>query len=189
MENKKLIGAIIVLVIVLVGVVWIIRDSAAPAEPQSQVPQPPKEETPPYNTTYLIDGESITLSRGKAEEAAAPGSAEMVLWELVEQPVSGHLNGDDKWDAAMILRRSGAGSGVFYYAVAAIFTPEGPETVEGFPLGDRIVPQSILVDKGHAVVTYLDRAPGEPMTAPPSVPVTKMLMAEGGRFTEVTGAH
>lgn len=188
MENKKLVGAIIILLIAGAGIVWIVRDSMRSA-PQGAPPSIPAQETPPYNTTYLIDGKPVTLVKGKAEEAAAPGSAERIIWEVVEQPVSGQLNGDDKWDAAMLLRRSGTGSGVFYYVIAALFAPEGPQTTEGFLLGDRIVPQSLIVDKGHIMVTYLTRAEGESFTDAPSLPVTKMLMVSGKTLTEIQGGH
>ena len=66
------------------------------------------------------------------------------------------------------------GSGTFFYAVAALNTERGYVGSDGYFLGDRIAPQSTNESPNprHVdviVVNYADRAPGEPMTAAPSV--------------------
>ena len=64
--------------------------------------------------------------------------------------------------------------GTFYYAVAALKTPNGYIGSDGYLLGDRIAPQTTelspnLKHVGVVVFNYADRAPGEPMTIRPAI--------------------
>lgn len=134
----------------------------------------------PLNATYMVDGQSVTLVNGRAEEAAAPGSASQITTTVFGEPVSGDLNADGKTDAALILVQDTGGSGTFYYAAAEINTT-GAATMgtNAILLGDRIAPQNIDIENGQVVVNYADRAPGEPMTTQPSVGVTKYFVLSG----------
>jgi len=51
-------------------------------------------------------------------------------------------------------------------------------------LGDRIAPQTTEIKNGQVIVNYADRAAGEPMTARPSVGVSKYLKVEGTTLVE-----
>jgi hypothetical protein len=85
------------------------------------------------------------------------------------------LDGDGTDDIAFIVTQQPGGSGTFYYVVAAVQKVDGSYVgSDGYFLGDRIAPQNIVVSqnprhKNVIVVNYADRAPGEPMTAQPSV--------------------
>ena len=126
------------------------------------------------NATYLIEGVPVTLKNGEAQTPAAPGSSSMVTTKYFGNELKTDLNGDGKQDVAFILTQNSGGSGTFYYAVAAIDTGSGYVGSDGYPLGDRIAPQTTNLSqnpnqKGVVVFNYADRAAGEPMTAAPSV--------------------
>ena len=123
---------------------------------------------------YEVDGARIRLQDGHAETEAAPGSATKVVTRYFGNELRTDLDGDGREDIAFILTQEGGGSGTFYYAVAALNTPEGFVGSDGYFLGDRIAPQSTDVSPNPrhqrvVVFNYADRAPGEPMSAQPSV--------------------
>src|SRR5438132_954973 len=77
------------------------------------------------NISYTIDGQKILLKKGTAEMPAAPGSDETVTTEYFGNDVHGDFNNDGQQDIAFILTQSGAGTGVFFYTVAALKTSSG----------------------------------------------------------------
>jgi hypothetical protein len=139
----------------------------------------------PTNATYIIDGQPAALVDGKAQVAAAPGSAEQVTTSIFGEPASGDLNGDGRPDAAMILVQDSGGSGIFYYVAAAINTTGGAEGSNAILLGDRIAPQNIEIQNGQIVVNYADRNPGEPMATAPSVGVTKYFIYQSSTLQSI----
>jgi hypothetical protein len=126
------------------------------------------------NATYMIEGQAVTLRDGVAETEAAPQSAAKVVTRVFGNELVTDLDGDGDEDVALVLTQSTGGSGTFYYAVAALQTPEGYVGSDGYLLGDRIAPQSTerSMNPQHVdvvVFNYAERAPGEAMTTPPSV--------------------
>ena len=133
----------------------------------------------PLNATYIIEGQPVTLTDGKAATQAAPGSAAMIATAVFGEPASGDLNGDGMPDAALILVQDPGGSGIFYYAAAAINASGTAQGTNAVLLGDRVAPQNIQIQNGQIVVNYADRNAGESMATPPSVGVTKYLIYRG----------
>ena len=128
----------------------------------------------PKNTSYMLDGQHVQLIDGKAEVEAAPGSATKIVTSYFGNEVTADLNGDGRKDVAFIITQTTGGSGTFYYAVAALNTPDGWMGSDGYLMGDRIAPQATTLSqnpkqKGVVVFNFAERAPGEPMTAQPSV--------------------
>src|SRR3989338_5835156 len=127
------------------------------------------------DATYLIEGEPVTLVDGVAETEATPGSASKTITRYFGNEVKGDLNGDMINDLAFILTQETGGSGTFYYVVGEIQNADNTyEGTHAVLLGDRIAPQTTEMSrnpnhKNVIVVNYADRAPGEPMTAQPSV--------------------
>jgi hypothetical protein len=85
------------------------------------------------------------------------------------------------------LSQNTGGSGTFFYAVGAIITDDGYVGTDGYLLGDRIAPQTINPSpnprhKDVVVVNYADRAPGEPMSAQPSVGKSAYLKLDSSRM-------
>lgn len=139
------------------------------------------------NATYQVSdapGGTVTLKDGKASVEIAPGSATKYEATLGEQTASGDLNGDGVADAADILITSPGGSGTFYY-VAAVPNQNGAAgTGVTALLGDRVKVQTLGIANGAINVTYLDRKEGEPMSADPTVPVSKTYVLENGKLVE-----
>jgi len=128
----------------------------------------------PKNAEYLIEGERVQLVDGAATTEAAPGSASKIVTRYFGNAVNADLNDDGREDAVFLLTQEPGGSGIFFYVVAALNTERGYVGSMGLLLGDRIAPQTTHMSqdpehKNVIVVNYADRAPGEPMTAQPSV--------------------
>lgn len=144
------------------------------------------------NASYSLGKESITLVNGVFEKQAAPGSATVNKTQVWEQPVIGDLNADGKEDAAVGLINSPGGSGTFYYIAAAI-KDAGTKNFKGTNavlLGDRIQLSKISIENNIITVAYKTRKPNEPMTAAPSVEVSKKFKVENGSLKEiVSGAE
>lgn len=126
------------------------------------------------NAEYVIEGQRIKLTDGVSETEAAPGSASKIITRYFGNEVRHDLNSDGREDVVFLLTQETGGSGTFFYAVAALNTERGYTGSEGLLLGDRIAPQTTEIsrDPSHEnviVVNYAERAPGEPMTAQPSI--------------------
>ena len=158
-------------------------------ETETNVSTPPaSEETAvfdPQNCTYTIEGERVALVNGSAEEAAATGTASKVTTRYFGNKVLGDFNEDGYTDDAFLLTQDRGGSGTFYYLVAALKTENGCQGTNAVLLGDRIAPQTTEYRNGEIIVNYAERAPGEPMTAAPSIGVSKYLKVDGNSLVEV----
>jgi hypothetical protein len=123
---------------------------------------------------YTINGQKIKLSKGVAETEIAPGSASKLITRYFGNELRVDLDGDGSKDAVFILTQETGGSGLFYYAVAALYKDGYFTGSDGYLLGDRIAPQTTEMSrnpkhKNVVVVNYAERAPGEPMTTQPSI--------------------
>ena len=136
------------------------------------------------DATYEVGGKSVKLTNGLSEVEAAPGSASKVATRVFGNEAQADLNGDGLGDVAFLLTQSPGGSGTFYYAVVALRTADGWRGTNAILLGDRIAPQTTSISSTTILVNYADRNPGEPMTARPSLGVTKRLSIVNGRLTE-----
>ena len=132
-----------------------------------------------HDGTYTIAGEKITLKNGISEIEAAPGSASKIFTKYFGNDLKHDINDDGIVDDIFIVTQETGGSGVFYYVVALVSTPNGLVGSNGVLLGDRIAPQTINMDEGKTanginkqnviVVNYADRKSGESFTFTPSV--------------------
>ena len=185
MSKTKFILIIIVIVVVAIGAVLFIgREAKAPVSSQ---PGQTQAQFDPMNATYVIDGQSYALVNGVSEVAAAPGSASKITTRYFGNQATGDLNGDGIPDYGFLITQDGGGSGTFFYAVAAIKTGSGYKMTNAYFLGDRIAPQSTQIVGQELVVNYADRASGEPMTAQPSVGVSKYFkVSSDNQLLEIT---
>lgn len=140
------------------------------------------------NLTVIIDQQSFDLRDGVAEVAAGPGSSATNTLSIVGDPVSGEVGADGRTGTALLLRNDPGGSGIFYYAVLAINDGEHYHATNALPLGDRIVPKGIDVTDGRFAYRFLERRPGEPMAAEPSVEKTVVVRLDpaGDRISAVS---
>ncbi len=64
----------------------------------------------PLNTTYILEGQSVKLANGLAEQTI-PGSVSKIVTQAFGKPFYGDLDGDGLKDSVMFLTQSGGGSG------------------------------------------------------------------------------
>lgn len=131
----------------------------------------------PMNATYIIDGQEISLVDGASESDGAET-------KIFGQPVEGDINNDGQADSTFFLYQDTSGTGTFFFVVASIKTGEGYESLPAFFIGDRIAPQNIRINNGVIEANYATRRENEPMTASPSVGVTKYLVYKNGELKE-----
>jgi hypothetical protein len=186
MEPRRFfVGRAIGLVIVIVVVLLIAGFSWLNTYIYQQKQGPGGSQQSYKDSTYLVEGKPVTLTNGESEAEAAPGSASSVVTKIFGNEAEGDLNGDGVSDIAFVLTQSAGGSGTFYYVVAGLKGDTGYTGTNAVLLGDRIAPQTTQIKDGELIVNYADRSPGEPMSAPPSVGVSKYLKVEGGALVEV----
>ncbi len=193
--------AMIVLAGILIAITRLIsvNTSKSPlATPTTAITLPPTQTVTPIatlpiitdisdfkNITIQVDGKEVNLVEGSAEMPAAPDSKEMITYTYFGNDAHGDLDGDGTEDVAFLLTQGGAGSGVFFYAVAALNIENGYVGTNAVLLGDRIAPQSTLIEDEMVIVNYADRLPTEPFTTQPSVGVSKYLKINDGTLVEV----
>jgi hypothetical protein len=76
---------------------------------------------------------------------------------------------------------------VFFYVAAAVNVRGSYIGTNAIFLGDRVAPQNINITKGKAAVNYVIRRDLDPMTASPSVGVTKYVNIDKGELVEDGG--
>ncbi len=159
MKNTKLIWSVIA-VLVVVGVVLIIRskNNIVPVVQASN----------PLNITYVVGGQSFNLVNGKAELVTENSSSKNTLF-IFGEPVYGDLDKDGDNDAAVLLVNNPGGSGIFYYAALAINNNGAYSATGTMLLGDRIAPQTVEIQDGHALYNFAERKGTDPMSTPPSI--------------------
>lgn len=169
-NQKKIISFVIVCGVLVVG--YIAYGDRA------QIEKTGNEKTPATNDyksiSYLIDGELVMLTTGYSESDAIPDSEARSITRYFGNELVTDLDGDGDEDITFILVQETAGSGTFYYAVAALNTENGYVGTDGYLLGDRIAPQSTTVSPNPrhnnvVVFNYAEREVGESMTTQPSV--------------------
>lgn len=138
------------------------------------------------NIAYTIEGKMVTLKNGVAVTQTAPDSVSKTTTRYFGNHATGDLNGDGRNDVAFILTQDAGGTGIFYYVAAAIRTDAGYWWgTNGVFLGDRIAPQTTEIRNGEIIVNYATRLPGEPMTAKPSLGVSKYFKISGAQLVGV----
>lgn len=159
-----------VIVIIFIGLIfWLYtvapEKNVAPSNDNVAI-----EEVRDYkNTSYIIEGEKITLENGLSEIEIAPNSASKKITRYWGGDFFKDLNADGREDVVFIVTQESGGSGLFYYVVAAINYPEGYQGGESFFLGDRIAPKNIeLGDENTILVNFAERNPGESFDVEPS---------------------
>jgi hypothetical protein len=131
------------------------------------------------DVAFTVDGQSMTLVNGRSESSAGPGSVSKVITLYFGNGSVGDLNSDGAADRAFLITQTRGGSGTFYYVVVALKTKTGYQGTNAVFLGDRIAPQTTEIRDEQLIVNYVDRATGEPMTARPSMGVSKYLKVKG----------
>ena len=169
--------------------VSLVKSAPAAATTPTQAPKNDDDFTQALsNAAYPVEGTSTgtaQLKDGVFEEPAAPGSATKIKVQLGKDPAFGDLNGDGVEDAIVTLVVEPGGSGTFTYLAPVINDHGTPKPGAAVLLGDRIILKSVSIQNGEVVVTMLTRKPDEPMSAEPTVEVTRTFKLQGDQLVEV----
>lgn len=136
------------------------------------------------NISYEIEGQSIVLTNGKSEIETAPGSVSKIITQYFGNEVKGDFDTNNTEDVSFLLTQKGGGSGTFYYVVVALKTPNGYTGTNAVFLGDRIAPQTTEFRDRQIIVNYADRKKSEPMSAEPSVGISRYFKIENNKLIE-----
>ena len=144
----------------------------------------------PLDAVYLIEGQEVKLTNGKIEKGIpfSATSSMKITVSAFGEPRYADLNSDGAKDAIFFLYEDLGGTGTFFYVAAAVNEGEKYRGLNAIYLGDRIAPQTIDALNGKAAVNYAVTKDSDPMTARPSVGVTKYVKIEGGKLVEVTAS-
>lgn len=132
------------------------------------------------NTSYVIEGEAVTLVHGVSEVEIIPGSASKVVTRYFGNDLHTDLNDDGRQDIVFLLTQERGGSGTFFYVVAALATDNGYVGSDAYLLGDRIAPQNITMSSNPrqvnvVVVNYATRRHDEAMATTSSIGTSAYL--------------
>ena len=136
------------------------------------------------NISYQIEGQDVTLINGIAETQIIPDSTSKNITKFFGNEVFANFNNDNLNDVAFLLTQDNGGSGTFYYLVVAIKNENGYVGTNAILIGDRIAPQTINFNNGEIIVNYADRKIDEPMTAQPSLGVSRYFKVNEGTLIE-----
>jgi len=171
--------AIIIALAVVALVVWKIQSSK-----DEFVPVPSTPTSNFVDVTFEIEGLPVTLSGGKLERSI-PDSTAKIVTTYFGNELRSDFNADGKEDAVFLLTQDPGGTGIFYYVAASLGTETGYQGTNAILLGDRIVPQTTEARGNEIIINYADRKPGEPMSAEPSVAISKYFKIVNGRLEAI----
>lgn len=123
----------------------------------------------PLTCSYVIDGETFTLTDGSTQHAITAGSASKTSVRIHGDPAFGDVDGDGDTDAVLVLVKDSGGSGTFYYVALAVKSGAGYRGTDTVLLGDRVAVQEYGIRNDRAGIRYAVRAPGEPFSAAASI--------------------
>lgn len=167
--------ALLIIAGLAVGLVWYLGQPAETDVPAAEQPLVTPDASSPLDATYVIEGARYTLADGVYDRDGISVS-------IFGEPVFGDIDGDYDDDAAFLLVFEGGGSGTFLYAAVALKTDDGFLGSNAVFIGDRIAPQNVSIRNRLVIVNFAERAPGEPMTASPSVGTSAYLVYERGEL-------
>jgi len=137
------------------------------------------------NATYIIEGQALTLRNGNFESEIATDSASKIVTRYFGNEAFGDLNGDGQADVAFLLTQNGGGSGTFYYVAVALAGAKGYAGLNAIFLGDRIAPQTTEIRDGQIIVNFAVQKNDEPLTAIPSLAVSKYFQVVDNQLVSV----
>lgn len=190
-RNKKTSIVIAVLLLIVLSLfAYIVKNNSSHKEPNkfininASATSTKNINFDPLNFTYDIEGERIVLVDGTSTVDIVPGSAEKLETTVFDKPAIGDLNNDNKNDAGILLVQDSGGTGLFYYIVAVTNEFGVIKNTNSVFIGDRIEPLSIDIKNNKIVFVYVDRNLNEPMTAEPTVKITKVFKVMNNELKE-----
>ncbi|MFZ2763750.1 MAG: hypothetical protein WAX80_01790 [Minisyncoccia bacterium] len=129
--------------------------------------------------TFSISGVPVTLEDGVAEVKTSLGGDEMTTVRYFGNEAVQDIDGDGEDDMVFLITQDVSAGNKYFFLVGALKREGGYIGSQAVLIGDRIAPQTTEADEGRSVVVnYADRAPGEPITARPSVGKSLYLLLD-----------
>jgi len=188
MHMKKIVGWVVLLIAVGIAGFFALNTYIYNEKQGSELAQKVQD------LTFFISGETIDFENGVATAKTSLGGESETTIRYFGNEIEHDVDGDGVDDIVFLITQETGGSGTFFYAVGALKRDDGYIGTHALYIGDRIAPQTITPGEGRqVVVNYADRlpaqagAPGEPMTAQPSVGKSLYLLldTEDLQFGEV----
>jgi hypothetical protein len=158
---------------------------------------------------YKLDGKTVTLTNGVFQEpysawlnrprnpydnakakatylSPEPMTAgKVATLRLTDKRVVGDVSSDGAPDEAVVFTFTADGDATYYFVTLRRTTGEWHgATTNSIQLGDRIAVEAVRIEGGKLFVDTLDRRRGEPITAVPSVRVTRVFESYAGGLEE-----
>ncbi len=133
--------------------------------------------------TYPLEpakGGQASFTRGQHEDREAQFKAMIAPYPRA----NGDLNGDGSPDTAVTIIVNSGGSGVFTYVSAVINNGGIAQPADSVLIGDRVKVSEMVIANGALMVNYLDRKAEEPMSAKPTVPMTRVFTLQNGKLMD-----
>lgn len=170
---RKYLLAIAGIAVVLVGGFYALNSYIYSEKQGEGLPYDPKQ------ALFFVSGEPVELRDGVAQAVTDLGGASATTIRYFGNELSHDIDGDGVEDVVFLVTQETGGSGAFFYAVGALKREDGYLGTHAALIGDRVAPQTVEAGEGRAVVVnYADRAPGEPMSAQPSVGKSLTLLLD-----------
>ncbi len=118
-------------------------------------------------------------------DVSLPSDADDYTVRIVYDVPFGDLNGDNKEDAAVILKESFGGTGSFIYLSVLLNDNGKAVNTASLSLGDRVVVNSIKIDNQTIVLNLLTHKDTDPMCCPSLKKLVKYKL-EGGNLVELS---
>lgn len=146
----------------------------------------PEKNMNPKNSSYDIEGHVITLQNGESitSDQILESSAKKIV-KYFGNELRVDIDGDTKEDTAFLLTTNNSGTGTFYYLVVALNKDGGYIGTNGVFIGDRIAPQTTEFRNGEIVVNYTDRKIDEPMSAKPTLGISRYFKVMNDTLVEI----
>ncbi|MCB0212402.1 MAG: WG repeat-containing protein [Anaerolineae bacterium] len=140
-----------------------------------------------YPSEWTKDGVAPLADGEYSEPFDESVSSEIWVGLVEDLVVYGDVNDDGLEDAVVVLTTSSGGTGVFY-ALYAVINDEGePKPVASTMLGDRVIINSIAINRGEITVEMITQRPNDGMCCP-TLPVTLQFVLEDDTLLSSTTA-
>lgn len=146
-------------------------------------PVPVVTDPRPEEATYRIDYSVFDLTNGSFVDLATPGINERTVTSIVSIPFRADVDRNQTEDAVVVMTRQ-TGERVQYYLSASLRRGDQYDGADSFLLGDRITLGHATFENGYILQEFLDRKPGEPYTARPTVLKTARVSIKNGGIAE-----
>lgn len=111
--------------------------------------------------------------------------AEYIDLHLADRFTMADVNSDGDVDAIGIMEVNRGGSGTFVSLALFLNNNGSAEFADAYLLGDRVLPDSIIVRSDTIHVYYMERSPSEPMSDRGTVASHSILRFDGKKLTEL----